>query len=75
MGALAERRGPHPFPTNDTGGGTLPVHTCEWSTLEETIKAAEKKGETIVQVVDGPRIYVITQPRPKRQYETRKRAT
>lgn len=53
----------------------MPVHTCEWSTLEETIKAAEKKGETIVQVVDGPRIYVITQARPKRQYETRKRAT
>jgi len=50
----------------------LPVHTCTWDSLEETIKAVEKKGEAIVQVVDGPRIYVVTR-KPQRTYETRKR--
>ena len=51
----------------------MPVHQCDWETLVETIKAAEKKGEAIVQVVDGPRIYVVTR-KPPRTYETRQRS-
>lgn len=74
MGPLAASgQGPHPFPNHDTGGGTLPVHQCDWETLVDTIKAVEKKGEAIVQVVDGPRIYVVTR-KPQRTYETRKRS-
>jgi hypothetical protein len=52
----------------------MPVHQCDWENLVETIKEAEKKGEAIVQVVDGPKLFVVTSKARREQFETRKRA-
>jgi hypothetical protein len=53
----------------------MPIHTCLWHDLEDTVKRAEKVGEEVVQVVDAPnRVVVITKKKPGRPPKVETRA-